>query len=540
MPLYPQKLIQVMGAFPAPTRFIDKYKLGLPDFEYIGKVRAPAGYRKGILMENRHIKQWMEEECMDTGGYTYTKGDIETSYNAINKYKLQPTIFEPEAFSKAWQMVAQSWSIVPKSAFGWEYTDWLDMTTSPGYPFSLLYSDKRKCLQDNEMVAYIDSCVSQDLASGLWTIRCKKEPTKQTKVDAHNTRIIVSSPIEVQAFGAKLFGPMNNHIYQSARQYKIPCTVGCTKYYRGWHTLYQRLTRSGTFTHGLELDYTNFDGSCTLEEFEQVMNIRFGMLNRALQTPQTKEAFRRYYSEMIYTKMVTSNGEVLMKRTGNPSGQVNTIIDNSIINEFRWYYAWCSIVPEHLHNLSSFRDHCELITCGDDSLLSASKEAQTFFPPQQIFNLFKEHCWAPKFGLEGWQPIHTLHYCSQSFRWLNGFVVPAPSNYQKMCSSLLYGGAKRDARETLGRLLGVKTECYFLPNFRSSLDRIISKLFERYYLALQTQPSEDEFTYSELCILNRDYASMYGLYLGFPEDTVPHVGRGFVPYFTDDHLNDPL
>lgn len=517
-----------------------KYELIPPNFTFCGTTRPTSFLKENApLNENPHVAAWLSREGLSTGEYSYTRGTRETIYKGTSKYAFKEPRWNEEAFAKAWQMVAHRWSAVQPAGLATDMADWIDMTTSPGYPYNLFHHTKGEVLKDEELMGYMRKCFDEVHCNGLWSVRCKTEPTKKKKLLEHNGRVIVSAPMDVQVAGARLFGPMNNHIYQAARQFKIPCTVGVTKYYKGWHSLYNRLTRFGEFKLGLELDYTNYDGTCTVREFEQVMNLRFGLLKPHLQTVQMKEAFKRYYQDIVWTKMILDNGEIIMKHSGNPSGQVNTIVDNSIINEFRWYYVWCLLAPEKMHNLEDFSEHCELLTCGDDSVLSVSDLVPTFFSPQDVISIFAEMGWKPKFANENWQPVHTLNYCSQSFKWLNGWVVPVPNNYQKLLASLLYGGEKRDARETLGRLLGVKIESYFLTGFRASLDHLISELFEKYYLSLRRKPVGDYFTWEELCILNRDYSAAYGLYLGVGEED-QHVISGPVPRFSNEHLNDVL
>jgi hypothetical protein len=119
-----------------------------------------------------------------------------------------------------------------------------------------------------------------------------------------------------------------------------------------------------------------------------------------------------------------------------------------------------------------------------------------------------------------------------------GYVVPAPNNYQKLLASLVHGGTYHSVRETLARLLGVKIEAYFLTNFRMKLDALISKLFEKYFVALCFPPDhEEELTLPQLQVLNRDFSSAYGLYLDITPDD-QHQGAGPVVEFSNSHILD--
>lgn len=539
MPKYPMKYQMAMVARDkAPSVLAQKYKYVEPHFTYLATVKSGTGYSNTPPKQNPIIRDWMEKECISAEPYGYAKGNMETSFNATSKYARSNPKYNEESFIKAWRMVAQRWSIIKKSRLAADYTMWMDMQTSPGYPYSLKHQTKEQALQDPDVVAICNHNFENFYFNGLWTCRCKKEPKKWEKIKAHATRTILASPMDVQAPALRLFAEQNQLIYQAARQMRVPCTVGNTKYYLGQQYLYQRMTRLGKFRYGLELDFSEFDGSCTDREMTQVMNLRYGWLVPELQTPQIQRAISEYYREVIHTKIVMDTGEVYQKHTGNPSGQINTIVDNSLINEARWYYAWCETMPEKYHNIHSFMQYAELVTCGDDSMISVSDEVRHMFLPEKILFVFTQMGWKPKFGLDGYQPIHKLSYCSQHFKWVNGYVVPVPNNYEKLLASLLYGGDNRGVRETLTRLLGVKIESYFLTAFRTHLDVLISELFEKYYIELQRPPTKDELSLGELLILNKDVTAAYGLYLHSFEKETPHTFRGPIQYFDDKHIRD--
>jgi hypothetical protein len=543
-PLKPQvdPALPALTAVPAQpsNRYPSNYWLDYLNNEHfirVGQVVKNTGYKENGLCENEFIREWMDKFKLSTGEYTYSRGDEKTVYVGTSKYAFKQPEFNPVAFSKAWDTLRERWSVVKKSTLAPDFEDWLDLTTSPGYPYNLKYHTKKEALQDPLVREELYTKLREKDFNSYWSVRCKSEPLKMKKKLASNGRVIVAAPLNMQAPGATLFAIQNNRIYDAARAFKIPCTVGVTKYYRVWHALYKRLIRNGKFKKGLELDYTNFDGTCSVAEFEQLMNVRYSLLKPSLQTPEILELFRRYYTEIVYTKMILANGEVVMKLSGNPSGQVNTIVDNSIINEFRWYYAIYILSPDE--NLDTITANSELITCGDDSLLTVSPLWEQKFTPKQFTQVFEAHGWNPKISLLDWIEVHKLAYCSQSFRWLKGWVVPAPNNYKKLLASLLWGGDKRDARETLTRVLGVKIEAFFLPKFRVVLEFIIDKIFLEYYHTLRREPDENELTYSQLLMLNRDYQTALGLYLQMTGET-PHAAVGNVEYFSDDHLIDVL
>lgn len=344
-------------------------------------------------------------------------------------------------------------------------------------------------------------------------------------------------PIEAVSDGNRLFGEQNQNIYQAGRDFLIPSTVGMTKFYRGWNNLYRRLTRNGCFKVGMELDYSSFDGSIDFPSFEIVMNLRYSNFVSELQTLELRRRLSNYYRLMMETAVLMETGDLVRKRSGNPSGQVNTITDNSMVNELRWYYAWAIIMPREYWTYSMFRQHVELIVCGDDSLLSLSDEIVPLFTPEKILVVFTACGWAPKFVSNQVLPIHVLQYCSCYFRWVDGHVVPVPSNSEKLIASLVYGGKKRDVRETLTRLLAIRMDSFYLPKLRSLLESFISELFRDHYSTLCIPPKEGEYSYDDLKSLYRNVSQMEFLYLS--NDDGSYVRRrGPIKYFSSDHLKD--
>jgi len=315
-----------------------------------------------------------------------------------------------------------------------------------------------------------------------------------------------------------------------------------TKFYLGWDDLFRRLSRDG-LTEGLEGDYKHYDKKIKKLEFDVVLNLRFSLYDAYLQTPDLMIRLQNYYKEIVYSKIVMETGDVIQKDCGNPSGQVNTITDNSIINEWRWYYLWCVITPEIYHTLAMFRKHCELVVCGDDSLISVSMHGQSIFPVSAIQRESEIQGWNFKFFSNSYRPIHQLSYCSQRFMWYHGYVLPVPNSVPKILSSILYGtkGRPHRSREILSRILGIRMECFFLPKLRAFLEEYISYLFDKYYSELRRVPPKDMLSYDELLLINRTYSQALQLYI----NDVDVDERSWCPYrkgrhvpFDNEHIVD--
>ncbi len=512
-----------------------------PSIDFIARKRRLCHYRTEQRIDN-DFQKLLDRYKIDYSEYGYALGNIKTSFNAINKYSFKHPPYDEDCFQRAAMMLRQSYGIVKPAKLTFDYLDWMDKTTSPGYPWNLHYRTKAAALEDAEVYLFVADRVEKGSdPQGIYTNVCKSEPKKREKILNFNTRVITGAPIEVQAEAAYLFSTQNEYIHQAGRKFQIPSTVGMTHFYLGWHDLYRRLVAKSML--GLALDYTSFDGSITTKEFAVIRDVRFGLYSAELQTPELFDRITRYYTRVAHTHVIMETGDILLKHGGNPSGQVNTLTDNGMVNELRWYYMWNCSVPESERNLESFREHCELITCGDDSLISVNQQGRKWLTCEKLRQIGEDMGWHFKFEVAKYEPIYKLSYCSKHFVWYMGYVVPAPSNVQKTLASLLYGSkAKPDRhREALTRVLGIRMESFFLPQFRTLLEEYINFLFTKYDMELRAKPPKDMCSYSDMLAMKRDWVSMMQLYLDTldVDDRSWHPAlKGAVPPFPNTHVND--
>jgi hypothetical protein len=483
------------------------------------------------------LKELLLSRGINVDSYRYVLGNIETSFKSVSKYRPAKE-YDSQILQKATAMLHASYSAVERGKLTEDYFHSFDQSSSPGYPYNK-FGKKRDLLRDQKLVDNIQKNVKGNVIpnDNYWNLFVKSEPKKTEKIENHDERTVVGASLDLLAESVYLFGHMNANIYRAGKQHRIPSTVGATKFYRGHHKLYRRLTRGGLFTLGMDADYTEFDKRMIVMEFMVIANLRFSMLVPELQTEEMWKRISRYYWHVIYSKIVMETGDVIMKSCGNPSGQFNTITDNSMVNELRWYYLWCTITPETFHSLEIFRRHIELIVCGDDSAFGASPVGVHIFPTKKILEVGNAMGWGFKFISENYKPIHELVYCSTRFMWFQGHVVPVPDNPIKILVSLLYGSKNKEdcIREQLTRALNIRQDTFFLPKLRSVLEQYSYKIFSKYYLHLRKNPPEDMCSYDELLLLNRDFNSMLSLYIEENEDTF-HCGT--VLPFGNEHIVD--
>jgi hypothetical protein len=129
-----------------------------------------------------------------------------------------------------------------------------------------------------------------------------------------------------------------------------------------------------------------------------------------------------------------------MKQTGNPSGSVNTIVDNTLILYTLMVYAWLGVVPKEMQNLSSFEFHTAKALVGDDNTWTVSDDALPFFNARSVIAEWKEigvttttDSLEPRVAAE-------LDFLSAHTVFVKGCAVPIYEKH-KLMTSLLYAPA---------------------------------------------------------------------------------------------------
>jgi hypothetical protein len=74
--------------------------------------------------------------------------------------------------------------------------------------------------------------------------------------------------------------------------------------------------------------------------------------------------------------LVDFNGDLVQFYGSNPSGNPLTVILNSIVNSLRMRYVYFMLNPEH--SVSTFKKNVNLMTYGDDNIMSVSRECDWF------------------------------------------------------------------------------------------------------------------------------------------------------------------
>jgi len=376
----------------------------------------------------------------------------------------------------------------------------VDMTTSPGFPWTRKYAKKRAMVDDwKDYSRYMEEDwerLRDPLYVAVFGNSLKEEIRPQHKIDENSIRTFTAGPFEMTIHGNRLFEDMNEKFYRS--HLKTASVVGFTPLKGGWDVLYRKLRKH---PNGFALDESQYDSSLRAYMMWGCAQFRWNMLRAEDQTVEMKERLLTYYQNLIHTVILTSDGVFVRKIGGNPSGSVNTISDNTLILYMLLAYGWIMTVPIGLANYDKFDSEVSLALCGDDNTWSVSDAALPYFNARTLIDEWKRigvttttDCLDPR-------PIEDLDFLSAFTVFVDGIACPLYSR-EKILTSLLYSRNAEDPAYTLVRACALLRVGWTDPQLRGYLKELISWMVieygtvlrgtEEWRQALCNIPTEDE------------------------------------------------
>jgi len=433
----------------------------------------------------------------------------DTGYKSLCKYeKVQPVIDE-EIWDMACQMTEDHYrpymcnsKVITLDAAEAE----CNKQTSNGYPITLKYPVKENWLYEDGSLReeyrtiqrkYFEDIATVEGARTFFTASQKYEMRLRTKLLEGKIRTFTASSVTHNLAMSQLCHDMNQKFYASHG--KTMSCVGMSKYYGNWHSMITDLMQ---FTFGWALDESDYDSSFFRRQLWAQMRMRFRFLSREFQTIENWNRLVHLYFDIIYTIMVTPQGDVIVKNTGNPSGQNCTIVDNTIGLTRFLYYAFIKLwrqyfiadfdrekeIQRELVSLSyvddsqeqdlleelqmiddrrctaaNFHKHVCAKLCGDDNTFSVADSWLSWFNGKNIAEVWTSL--GVKTKSDDWEPrkVVDLDFLSQTTKWFPdlGRYLPVPE-MEKTMDSLLFGSTSVDPRWSLLRAFALRLESW--PN----------------------------------------------------------------------------
>jgi hypothetical protein len=424
--------------------------------------------------------------------YMLTAKYPRAEYVSMSRYSGDWFPPKSEAWSDAKLMVAQAFRCMSNSPLldVDSCIQWLDKQSSPGYPWSIKHQ-KKHFITSSEWFrpwycAWEHSVLDGSAKPFYWRCFIKDEVKKATDVLADNPRSILASPMHATVLGYRLFGVMNDRLTREGSTFRAPCWVGVSKFNRQWHCLALHILHFPNRAHG---DATRWDGSLMPPSLEFMREWRA----KSLSTDIMKAAVDYFYDNVINSLIVGCNGDLFRKKLGQPSGQVNTLHDNTIVHALYFFYHWSLVVCEDQRfepTWFSFMAHVHLVVMGDDVIWSWSDEVKDLMKASSVAKTFASIGVTLKYndGDDTNQTIDTLEFCSMHFKDYNGVYVPLMKR-EKMLASILLKKQEVNPRVLLRRILSIRIEVWWDEYLRQLCDDLIEFLLVRYKSQMSGKPT---------------------------------------------------
>jgi len=417
-------------------------------FSVMGQIRRNPRYTNKRIMDPQ-IKSFVDEVGIEIPPeWGLPTPNARAAYKSLSKYgKDIPPHSKSmvEDMNLAWDMTTQHFGLYMKDSRVLSYEEaksHLDMSTSSGAPFNQYYPTKQE-LFDND--PDIDPWLIEDWEvmaddrlewTCLFTNSLKEELRTEEKIAENSIRTFLSGGTDAVVHGTRLFVDQNEKM--NASHLQSASAVGMSPLKGKWDRLFRKLN---VFRKGYALDESQYDSSLRAYMMWGCARFRWKMLRKEDQTPANKRRILVYYRNLVNTVVICPDGVLVMKKTGNPSGSVNTINDNTLILYTLLAYAWIRTAPSDFQSYGSFEAHTAKALVGDDNTWTVSDVAHEFFNAHSIINEWKiigitttTDSMEPRRAAE-------LDFLSAHTVFVEGQAVPVYDR-TKLMTSLLY--AKRE------------------------------------------------------------------------------------------------
>ncbi len=367
----------------------------------------------------------------------------------------------------------------------------LDMSTSSGAPFNTMYPKKKDLFEnDLNLKAWLEEDWKLLGVDPTWTCvatnSLKEELRTAEKIFQNSIRTFTSMPVDATVHGTRLFVDMNEKMYDS--HLKTASVVGMSPYDGNWDVLYRKLNK---FRNGYALDEKEYDSSLRVFLMWGCARFRYNMLAPEFRTKENQLRVQTYYRNLINTLILTPEGIIIQKKTGNPSGSCNTITDNTLILYTMMAYAWIRTSKLNDVDLTTYEDfemHTQKALVGDDNTWTVSDEAHSFYNGVTVIDVWKTlGITTTTDSLEA-RRAEYLDFLSAQFLPMNGVMVPIYDR-EKIMNSVYYAPKKDHSPcVTLERTAALLSIGWTDLQIRKFCRELIAYLIEQYDEVLREDP----------------------------------------------------
>lgn len=449
---------------------------------------------KEMNWDDEYVRLCLSQNGIDStplNSYVVVPKRQKLADNAISRYNRDPSDLSVDVLSQydlamAWYEKIMAPFITDTGVCDFdEVFSWLDLSTSPGYPWTQVCSTKREFLQRPHFVdfyhTYFERLGTSDPIISLASSSLKHELRLREKVEDDSARTIFSVDVCLVGASHSLCLDYNRRVVANVE--KHPFCLGLNIFQGGFHRLNQRLSQfepeSGPST--LELDGNKFDSRLLWCIFKKIYQHRWRMLSPKFRTVENLRRLLNIAWQIVHSPVVNVDGWVYERFIGNCSGQGNTTFDNNIKNFLDLCVMFLRLVPGFFHSVEAFSSLLIFAICGDDLNVSVSGLIQGWFNWATIARVSKDIRMVYTTPVEFFRHNRDTQFLGHG--WVNTFVPHLGSNMYfptidctKMRSSLLHGNEHDTIDFTIIRACALRVETFACTSCRAFFSIVINWL----------------------------------------------------------------
>jgi hypothetical protein len=237
-------------------------------------------------------------------------------------------------------------------------------------------------------------------------------------------RIFQAQAMPVTVTGRQLLGDFLARFMRACKDGGFVGIIGMVMARGGWHELLRDLSFDFSVDEVDSGDVSKWDKDW-LHFFHWMLCLLMACLAG---TEDLAQQIARHYDRVVRSPThLAIVGLIFILLKGQPSGDVATIVFNTIVQWFMYAYAYCTLVPKEFRNYKDMQANVRLKLGGDDSVSCLSSNMRGFLAgrswPDHVAAIFAEPGWkiilvtTPLSGIE-FMGYHTIVAdCGASGKW---------------------------------------------------------------------------------------------------------------------------
>jgi hypothetical protein len=345
-------------------------------------------------------------------------------------------------------------------------------STVPGFPWYVIGQTKKQVMESalfqNWFVNWWNAGCPR---SCIWSTALKEEIRPVPKLLENKIRTFIIAPVHHVLACEMLFGIFLDQLMLSWPA--LGHAIGFDKFHLGWNRLIQRFEKH---EYGSAEDVKQWDSSFKLWLLMFCSEFVITLAN--FKRPQDKIRARNLLAELFESIIMTPDGEVFMKFTGNNTGWWGTAVFNCLGNILITFVLgvriYCSLEKQRPEEISIdkfirwFLNEITFCVMGDDKMSTYSELIRQTFTLTDILKVY------PDCGFE----VESLStdYCHFRIMPFLGCTTTVYKNYyvplldrERMQASLIESNPSIDPPAVLIRVNAILREAFFDRDFREDL-----------------------------------------------------------------------